>query len=191
MCLNAFCFWRSRQSLNVAENEDATILTNNVTAFNNTECTRPEPIVCPTQSRYRSVTGVCNNVLEPLKGAALTPFRRLLPADYSDGNEISWSTLIYVGNDRTYYSNKIVKFFARSRATNHLRCNCVESRVTVRLGTHPISSRHTIAFPSKPYIYDFRFRFYSNLNVRFRSGTPFREIIRLILITRVKLLKNG
>ncbi|XP_025200669.1 lactoperoxidase isoform X2 [Melanaphis sacchari] len=74
-----------RLLLNVTNNQDATILAENVTIFNNTECISPEPVICPLQSRYRTVEGICNNVFEPLKGAALTPFRRVLPADYSDG----------------------------------------------------------------------------------------------------------
>ncbi|XP_026811700.1 chorion peroxidase isoform X4 [Rhopalosiphum maidis] len=71
--------------LNVTKDQNAMILAENVTVFNNTECTSPEPVICPLQSRYRTVEGICNNIFEPLKGAALMPFRRVLPADYSDG----------------------------------------------------------------------------------------------------------
>ena len=34
---------------------------------------------------YRSISGVCNNVNDPLRGIANSPFRRLLPACYEDG----------------------------------------------------------------------------------------------------------
>ncbi|XP_022177219.1 chorion peroxidase-like isoform X1 [Myzus persicae] len=74
-----------RLLLNVTKDQDVMILAGNVTVFNNSECTSPEPVICPVQSRYRTVEGICNNVLDPLKGAAMMPFHRVLPADYSDG----------------------------------------------------------------------------------------------------------
>jgi hypothetical protein len=37
------------------------------------------------QTNYRSYDGVCNNLEHPLWGAANTPFRRILPARYGDG----------------------------------------------------------------------------------------------------------
>lgn len=36
-------------------------------------------------SRYRSITGMCNNLRNAHWGAAQAPFRRLLPAVYADG----------------------------------------------------------------------------------------------------------
>ena len=36
-------------------------------------------------SKYRSIDGTCNNLANPLWGASLTAFRRLLPAQYEDG----------------------------------------------------------------------------------------------------------
>ena len=41
------------------------------------------PLVCDGQ--YRSIDGTCNNVNNPLRGSANSPFRRLLPACYEDG----------------------------------------------------------------------------------------------------------
>ena len=35
--------------------------------------------------QFRTITGVCNNLRNPLSGAARTPFSRLLPAQYEDG----------------------------------------------------------------------------------------------------------
>jgi hypothetical protein len=35
--------------------------------------------------RFRTANGECNNPLHPSRGAALMPFRRLLPAAYEDG----------------------------------------------------------------------------------------------------------
>lgn len=35
--------------------------------------------------RYRTYDGTCNNLFFPLNGAAVTPFPRLLPAEYEDG----------------------------------------------------------------------------------------------------------
>ncbi|XP_025421585.1 peroxidase isoform X2 [Sipha flava] len=76
-----------RETLNVTKDTDAMILVDNnvTTVFNSSECASPDPVICPLRSRYRTVEGSCNNVMEPRKGAALTPFRRQLPADYSDG----------------------------------------------------------------------------------------------------------
>ncbi|XP_050422954.1 lactoperoxidase-like isoform X2 [Adelges cooleyi] len=74
-----------REALNISKEKDAVILTVNVTVFTNPECINLAPTVCPAQSRYRTVNGTCNNILEPLKGSSLTTFRRAIPADYSDG----------------------------------------------------------------------------------------------------------
>ncbi|CAH0392630.1 unnamed protein product [Bemisia tabaci] len=38
-----------------------------------------------TPTRYRRLDGACNNIRYPLRGAALLPFKRLLPAQYADG----------------------------------------------------------------------------------------------------------
>ena len=40
---------------------------------------------CDKRSRFRSVTGSCNNLLRPHQGSSHTPYRRLLPPSYSDG----------------------------------------------------------------------------------------------------------
>ncbi|CAH8849414.1 unnamed protein product [Trichobilharzia szidati] len=50
--------------------------------------------------RYRSIDGTCNNLNHPRWGAALVPFRRLLPPKYENGmnTPIGWSsTRLYFG----------------------------------------------------------------------------------------------
>ncbi|XGW08547.1 hypothetical protein V3C99_011124 [Haemonchus contortus] len=42
------------------------------------------PISCRI-SKYRSITGMCNNVFNPYSGSAMNAFQRLLPPDYGDG----------------------------------------------------------------------------------------------------------
>ena len=51
-----------------------------------------EAIVVPRRAcrrtnigRFRTITGVCNNLRDPTQGAAGTAFRRLIPAQYEDG----------------------------------------------------------------------------------------------------------
>lgn len=42
--------------------------------------------VCPSIAvKYRRIDGSCNNHLNPLWGASLTPYTRLLPPSYADG----------------------------------------------------------------------------------------------------------
>ncbi|XP_060850506.1 peroxidase-like isoform X2 [Rhopalosiphum padi] len=43
-------------------------------------------VTCDNTSKYRSIDGSCNNLEHPLWGAALTPYVRLGPAYYDDGN---------------------------------------------------------------------------------------------------------
>ena len=53
-----------------------------------TNCTSATPRYdCTTFEvlKYRTYDGTCNNLFYPLAGAALTPFPRLLPAEYEDG----------------------------------------------------------------------------------------------------------
>ncbi|XP_078535604.1 myeloperoxidase-like [Lissotriton helveticus] len=45
------------------------------------------PKACPN-SRYRSITGECNNRRNPLLGASNRAFARLLPAEYEDGRAL-------------------------------------------------------------------------------------------------------
>jgi peroxidase len=42
------------------------------------------PMVC-MKSRYRTITGHCNNLKHPAWGASKTPYSRYLPPDYADG----------------------------------------------------------------------------------------------------------
>lgn len=48
-------------------------------------CPYPANIVCYQDSEYRTQDGSCNNVNNALFGREMTPFRRLLPANYADG----------------------------------------------------------------------------------------------------------
>ncbi|XP_040916622.1 thyroid peroxidase [Toxotes jaculatrix] len=43
------------------------------------------PSICHPNSKYRSISGLCNNRQNPLWGAANTPLVRWLPAEYEDG----------------------------------------------------------------------------------------------------------
>ena len=55
-----------------------------------TGCPTPlPPSSCPV-SRYRTLDGTCNNVDQPRWGAANTPYLRLLPAWYRDGESPKW-----------------------------------------------------------------------------------------------------
>lgn len=40
---------------------------------------------CKPEVKFRSLDGSCNNLAAPLQGAALQPFRRILPPVYDDG----------------------------------------------------------------------------------------------------------
>ena len=48
-------------------------------------CEEMETPECNPHNPFRTLNGVCNNLGDPFRGAALTPFRRLLPPDYADG----------------------------------------------------------------------------------------------------------
>lgn len=43
-------------------------------------------VTCNPSDKYRSYNGSCNNLQNPNWGAALTPFYRLMNAEFSDGN---------------------------------------------------------------------------------------------------------
>ncbi|XP_071327314.1 thyroid peroxidase [Trachinotus anak] len=50
------------------------------------QCPPPtHPSICHFNSKYRSISGICNNRQNPLWGAANTPLVRWLPAEYEDG----------------------------------------------------------------------------------------------------------
>ncbi|XP_044031100.1 eosinophil peroxidase-like isoform X3 [Siniperca chuatsi] len=46
---------------------------------------RPQCLTTPNLNKYRTITGVCNNLNSPRLGASNTPFTRWLPAEYDDG----------------------------------------------------------------------------------------------------------
>ncbi|KJH50714.1 hypothetical protein DICVIV_03155 [Dictyocaulus viviparus] len=73
--------------------------------------------ICPlryiacSRSKYRSASGICNNVLSPHSGAVLHSFQRALPADY--GDEIS-SWKLSVDKDQLPHPNRIAHMLFRS-----------------------------------------------------------------------------
>ena len=48
-------------------------------------CLGALPFRCDSKARFRTISGVCNNLENKLWGAADVPFRRFLPAAYADG----------------------------------------------------------------------------------------------------------
>lgn len=40
---------------------------------------------CNGLTNYRTLSGICNNILRPYEGSARTAFARLLPPAYEDG----------------------------------------------------------------------------------------------------------
>jgi hypothetical protein len=48
-------------------------------------CPFSAPITCDSISKYRTIDGSCNNLVNPYYGKANTPLTRLLPAVYEDG----------------------------------------------------------------------------------------------------------
>lgn len=45
-------------------------------------------VKCNPNAKYRSINGSCNNLEIPTWGASITPFLRMINANYSDGNTI-------------------------------------------------------------------------------------------------------
>ncbi|XP_016887009.1 thyroid peroxidase isoform X2 [Cynoglossus semilaevis] len=58
------------------------------------QCPASHTAPCPVTSKYRSISGLCNNRENPLWGAAHTPLVRWLPAEYEDDQEEpkGWNT---------------------------------------------------------------------------------------------------
>lgn len=60
-------------------------------------CPYPKKMKCDMSSEeqwIRSIDGTCNNLNHHIIGRAMTPFRRLLPAKYSDGMVINIKLII-------------------------------------------------------------------------------------------------
>ena len=51
------------------------------------ECfqTRSVSSVCEEDTKYRTIDGTCNNLVQPRQGSSFTAFERILPANYEDG----------------------------------------------------------------------------------------------------------
>lgn len=93
--------------------------TNRAQSSENTSCRIRSERPCPP-SKYRTPSGACNNVRHPAWGARGSPFLRLLPPAYSDGekhtlaNIVIFSTFLRVtsnvresfANHRVYMSHK-------------------------------------------------------------------------------------
>lgn len=47
-------------------------------------CPQPDP--CNPSGKYRTFDGSCNNILQPKYGWTHTPYQRVLPNAYFDGN---------------------------------------------------------------------------------------------------------
>ena len=79
---------RAEEIAKVLMHRPGSVLTKEEVAriYQETEC--PEEMTdCnqPQMKQVRTITGVCNNLEEPLLGSADTPFRRLIPPLYEDG----------------------------------------------------------------------------------------------------------
>jgi len=48
------------------------------------------PVTCDPNEKYRTYNGSCNNLQNPNWGAAMTPFYRLMNAEFSDSKEHSY-----------------------------------------------------------------------------------------------------
>ena len=54
--------------------------------LSNKKCEPEKPVRCDTTLAYRTIDGSCNNFNHPKWGGINQPMRRLLPAQYFDGN---------------------------------------------------------------------------------------------------------
>lgn len=52
-------------------------------------CPFSRPVACNPRAKYRTITGLCNNLKNPRFGSANTPFERSLPSVYNDGKSYS------------------------------------------------------------------------------------------------------
>ena len=53
--------------------------------LNDLGCEGAAPFSCDKSARFRSISGICNNLRNRLWGAADTAFARFVPASYADG----------------------------------------------------------------------------------------------------------
>ncbi|XP_055946527.1 peroxidase-like [Argiope bruennichi] len=82
-------------------------------------CQLKKPNVCNESYPYRTFNGSCNNLLHPDWGMAVSPFRRLLRAEYADG--VSLPRVSVTGEplpNARYLSNELYTHHSRPRS-NH------------------------------------------------------------------------
>ena len=84
-------------------------------------CTEKTAPHCNPDSRFRSLSGVCNNLERPFLGAAETAFRRLLPPDYADGESSPRESLYApLPNARKVSTTLFFDVGARSPTLTHM-----------------------------------------------------------------------
>ncbi|XP_064597545.1 chorion peroxidase-like [Liolophura sinensis] len=61
-------------------------------------CPFSKPVTCNPRAKYRTITGLCNNLQHPRFGSSNTPFERSLPSVYNDGLSEPRSRSVQGGN---------------------------------------------------------------------------------------------
>lgn len=56
---------------------------------NDAECEDPKALKCPTNDKFRTIDGTCNNLNNPVLGSAPRAFNRLVPARYFDSEGLN------------------------------------------------------------------------------------------------------
>ena len=70
-------------------------------------CPYPEALDCDKNAVLRTFDGSCNNLERNIIGRAMTPFRRLLSAKYSDGWTSTFACLMYRESEIGTYRNHL------------------------------------------------------------------------------------
>jgi hypothetical protein len=96
--------------------------TNHTRSMRATDATCPfsAPLTCDPTSKYRTIDGACNNLINPYYGKANTPLTRVLPPVYEDGlgaaktsglpNPRTISTTFNSDNKRGMYPSSLNNF---------------------------------------------------------------------------------
>uniref|UniRef100_A0A0N5ABK1 Chorion peroxidase n=1 Tax=Syphacia muris TaxID=451379 RepID=A0A0N5ABK1_9BILA len=82
-------------------------------------CSQAPAQPCPL-TKYRSITGHCNNVYRPLQGAVYEPYQRLANADYADGISEPRSSVSHVPLPN---ARKISKILFTDDKSQHKDCS--------------------------------------------------------------------